>query len=555
MAEQQQLERKKSGWWWIPSLYYAEGIPYNIAMVVSVVMYKTLGISNAAIAFWTSILYLPWTIKPLWSPFIDVVWTKRRWVIWMQFTLALIFLAIGIVMQLPFYFPVSIALLWIVAFASATHDIAADGFYMLGLSEHEQAWFVGIRSTFYRLATITAVGLLVMFAGYIQTHTGLEAVSFDVNAVPDIQVQSIDPQAIQVVAESGKPRILHFPEEINIPVKSESVDTVDVYFILSGKPQNEKVVTVNFGKKKGSPDILLLSGNRFEFSRQNWNIPQRAILSLNRNLKEAATAEFAATAGDVPLSWTFSFGLLAVMLLVFGLYHKFILPKPYDESSSTTKEIFASYVDVFRTFFQKKGIIAGILFLLFYRLAESQLIKLASPFLLDARENSGLALATSQVGIAYGTVGIIMLLLGGLLGGFVAAKQGLKKWIWWMALAINIPDLVYVFMSHTMPDSFATVVTCVGIEQFGYGFGFTGYMLFMIYLAEGKYKTSHYAIATAFMALGMMIPGMISGAIQEWLGYQRFFVYVMMCTVPSFLILLFIKIDPSFGMRKEVATR
>jgi len=239
------------------------------------------------------------------------------------------------------------------------------------------------------------------------------------------------------------------------------------------------------------------------------------------------------------------------MLLAFTLYHKFALPHPADTTSGNTRDIFKSYGDVFVTFFKKEGIVPGILFLLLYRMAESQLVKLASPFLLDSQEVGGLALTTAQVGFVYGTIGIIALLIGGLLGGFLAARYGLKKWIWWMAIGINLPNLVYVFMSYVLPDSLFIVTICVAIEQFGYGFGFTGYMLYMIYLSEGKYKTSHFAITTAFMAFGMMIPGMISGYIQEFLGYQHFFVWVMFATIPSFVILMFIKLDPKFGMKKE----
>jgi len=549
-------EKRRSGWWWVPSLYYAEGIPYNIVMVVAVVMYKTLGVSNTAIAFWTSILYLPWTIKPIWSPFIDVTSTKRNWIIWTQLVLAMAFLGIALTVQLPLYFPITIFILWIVAFASATHDIAADGFYMLGLSEYEQAWFVGIRNTFYRFATITAMGLLVMFAGYVQTHTGLEAVNLEVQALPadQIAMQKWDRPVAPEMSEPGKPRILYHPEKVVVPLYEKGVnecDSVVVWFYLSGIPENGKTVVMNFGKKRGSQDIFLVSESRFEFNADNWNIPQKAVIKVNHALRESASAEFNAAAGDIPLSWTFSFGILALMLFAFAIYHKFSLPHPVDKAATESKEVLSSYLDVFKTFFRKKGIVAGILFLLLYRLAESQLVKLASPFLLDPREAGGLALSTSQVGIAYGTIGIIMLLVGGLLGGFLAAKYGLKKWIWWMALAINLPNIVYVYMSYAMPDNFLVVCACVGIEQLGYGFGFTGYMLFMIYIAEGIYKTSHYALATAFMALGMMIPGMISGKIQEILGYHHFFIYVMFCTIPSFIVLLFIKIDPNFGKKKN----
>ena len=546
---------QRSGWWWVPSLYYAEGIPYNIAMIVSVVMYKTLGISNTAIAFWTSILYLPWFLKPIWSPFVDVISTKRNWIIWMQILLGVTFFAVAATIGLPWFFPVTITILWLVAIASATHDIAADGFYMLGLDEHQQAWYVGIRSTFYRFATITAMGLIVMLAGFIEANTGLDPLKLKVYAVESQEApENLSTDSIIVSEQAGTPKILIFPETIKVPLHNPPLsqrDSTDLFVTLSGPPEPDQSVVVNFGRKGGSKDIALAGPGRFVFTRDNWNEIYKTTVKVDHKLDEPAEADFEATAGDTPLSWSVSFGLLGIMLLVFSIYHKFILPHPKDETSGKTGDIFKSYVDVFRTFFQKEGIVAGILFLLLYRLAESQLVKLASPFLLDSQESGGLALTTAEVGFVYGTIGIIALLIGGLIGGFLAARYGLKKWIWWMAVAINLPDLVYVFLSYNLPDDLFIVTISVAVEQFGYGFGFTGYMLYMIYLSEGKYKTSHFAITTAFMALGMMIPGMVSGYIEELLGYQHFFIWVMIATIPSFIVLKFIKLDPKFGMKKE----
>ena len=548
-------KNERSGWWWVPSLYYAEGIPYNIAMIISVVMYKTMGVSNTAIAFWTSILYLPWILKPIWSPFVDVISTKRKWIIWMQFVLAVTFFGIAATIGLPWYFPLTISILWIVAFASATHDIAADGFYMMGLDEHQQAWYVGIRSTFYRFATITAMGLIVMLAGFIEANTGLEPVGINVKAVPHTSIgKEFNPDSLLITAQPGEPKILIYPSEVQIPLYDEEIsqrDSTTLFIVLSAPPDANQTVIVNFGRKGGSKDISLDGPRRFEFNDKNWNIPVKTNVKADHRLQEEAEAKFEATAGDTPFSWAVSFSVLGFMLIAFALYHKFALPHPVDTAAGNTRDIFKSYGDIFVTFFKKEGIVPGILFLLFYRMAESQLVKLASPFLLDSQEVGGLALTTAQVGFVYGTIGIIALLIGGLLGGFLAARYGLKKWIWWMAIGINLPNLVYVFMSYVLPDSLFIVTICVAIEQFGYGFGFTGYMLYMIYLSEGKYKTSHFALTTAFMAFGMMIPGMISGYIQEFLGYQHFFVWVMIATIPSFIVLMFIKLDPKFGMKKE----
>jgi PAT family beta-lactamase induction signal transducer AmpG len=234
--------------------------------------------------------------------------------------------------------------------------------------------------------------------------------------------------------------------------------------------------------------------------------------------------------------------------LLLALYHLKALPLPATDHSSRVQ---AGYWDVLLSFFKKRGIVASLGFLFFYRFAESQLTKMASPFLLDSKENGGLALSLTEKGFAYGTVGLVALLAGGILGGIVAAKRGLKKWIWYMALAINVPNVVYVFMSITQPDNLFVINLCIALEQFGYGFGFTAYMLYMLYLAgQGEHKTAHYALATGFMALGMMLPGMISGYMQERLGYEMFFIYILICTIPSFLTVFFIKIDPAFGLKK-----
>ena len=549
---------KVSGWLWVPSLYFAEGIPYVVAMIVSVVMYKNLGVSNAAIAFWTSLLYLPWVIKPFWSPFVDILSTKRSWILIMQLILAVVFFLIAISIPLPIYFYLTLFLLWIVAFSSATHDIAADGFYMLGLDKHEQAFFVGIRSTFYRIAMITGQGLIVMLAGLIQSYTGLAPVDFEVRAVSPSAV--VDTSHVIIKGEikrEGEPGIVVSADRGYIRISGDSEacsDTLNVYVCLSSPPRDKKEIVVNFGFDEGNKDIYLVSQARFEFDKSNWNVPRKAQITVNPRLKEEASAVFKATAGNVPFSWTVSFLVLAVMFLLFVLYHRFMLPYPSEERKGNIKEIFSSYADVFITFFKKERIWAAMAFLLFYRFAESQLVKIASPFLLDAREVGGLGLTTTEVGFVYGTVGIIALTVGGILGGIVASAHGLKKWIWWMAIAINVPDGVYLFLSYYLPDNFLVVNACVAVEQFGYGFGFTGYMLYMIYIAQGKYKTAHFAITTGFMALGMMLPGMISGKIEELLGYQYFFIYVLLCTAVSFLVVALVKIDPEFGKKVEKGT-
>ncbi|MDH6315060.1 PAT family beta-lactamase induction signal transducer AmpG [Parabacteroides sp. PF5-5] len=412
--------KRSKPWAWIPSLYFAEGLPYVAVMTVSVIMYKNLGISNTDIAFYTSWLYLPWVIKPLWSPFIDLIKTKRWWVYSMQLLIGGGMAGIAFTIPADFYFQATLAFFWLMAFSSATHDIAADGFYMLGLSEDQQAFFIGIRNTFYRIAMLTGQGLLVMLAGLLEKSTG-----------------------------------------------------------------------------------------------------------------------------HIPFAWSIIFFILAGAFVGLSLWHKFILPYPKADAQRkdvTARTILNEFGKTFVSFFRKKGVIPALLFMLTYRLGESQLVKLASPFLLDKHEAGGLQLETAQVGFAYGTVGVISLLLGGILGGIAISKNGLKTWLWPMALAISLPNLVYLYMAYALPDSIVVINACVGIEQFGYGFGFTAYTMYLMLFSDGEYKTSHYALCTGFMALGMMLPGMTSGWIQEMIGYQQFFIWVMICCIPAFLVIPFLKI-------------
>ncbi|HMK38333.1 MAG TPA: MFS transporter [Bacteroidota bacterium] len=416
----------RNPWVWIPSLYFAEGLPYVVALTVSVIMYKRLGISNTDIALYTSLLYLPWVIKPLWGPVVDLVRTKRLWIVSLQLILGLLLCGVAIAIPVPGFFRATLVLFWLMAFASATHDIAADGFYMLGLKEHEQAAFVGVRSTFYRLAMITGQGVLVVVAGTIETHTG----------------------------------------------------------------------------------------------------------------------------GDTTFAWSVTFGILGAMFLVFFLYHRFMLPFPSsDAQAHGTQKPLAGFFSVFAAFFSKPRIGSTLAFLLLYRFAESQLIKLVSPFLLDPRSKGGLGLTTSEVGIVYGTVGIVALTLGGLVGGFVIPRRGLKFWLWPMVIIMHLPDLMFVYLSQVQPDNFLLINIAVAVEQFGYGFGFTAYMLYMIMVSEGDHKTAHYALCTGIMALGMMLPGMASGALQEWLGYPNFYLWVMVSTIPGFIVTALVKIDKDFGRK------
>ncbi|MBO4895896.1 MAG: MFS transporter, partial [Prevotella sp.] len=418
----------KNPWAWVPTLYFAEGVPYVAVMTISVIIYKRLGLSNTDITLYTSWLYLPWVIKPLWSPFVDMLRTKRWWILSMQILIAAALAGVAFTIPGPFWLQGSLSFFWLLAFSSATHDIAADGFYMLGLEQHEQAYFVGIRSTFYRIATIFSSGLLVGLAGVLQVLTR-----------------------------------------------------------------------------------------------------------------------------SISYAWSLVFYLIAGLFIALWLYHSWALPRPSEDThriQKTAADIITEFWNTLVTFFQKPQVWVGICFMLFYRMPEGLLAKVSALFLVDKMANGGLGLSDVEFGMVQGTVGVIGLTLGGILGGIAASRDGLKRWLWPMVMAITIPDLVYVYLSCALPSSLLIINICIFLEQFGYGFGFSAYMLYLIYYSQGEHKTAHYALCTAFMALSMMIPGLFAGALQEAVGYQAFFLIVIGCCAMTYIVASLLKIDPEFGKKK-----
>ena len=421
------MQKTKSGWSWIPSLYFAEGLPYFAVTAISVILYKRMGVSNTDIALYTSWLYLPWVIKPFWSPIVEIFSTRRKWIVATQLFMGALLAAVAFTIPVNAFFQWTLAFFWLLAFGSATHDIAADGFYMLGLSGEQQSFFSGIRSIFYRIATIFGQGGLIIIAGKLEEHTG-----------------------------------------------------------------------------------------------------------------------------SIATAWSITFGITAAIMLVLSGVHKLLLPTPQSDISrhaNGVKDAVQSFGKILADYFKKPGIVPALLFMLLFRLPEAQLVKLLNPFLLDSHEAGGLALSTEQIGITYGTIGVIGLIIGGIAGGIAISRKGLKYWLWPMVAAISLPDLAYVYLSIAQPSSQAIIDTCIFIEQMGYGFGFTAYMMYLIYFSRGQYPTAHYAISTAFMALGMMLPGMLSGYIQEHLGYTNFFIWVMICCAATFAVSAALKIDPDFGKK------
>jgi PAT family beta-lactamase induction signal transducer AmpG len=606
-------KKLKSPWGWIPTLYFAEGIPYVVVMTVSVIMYKRLGISNTDIALYTSWLYLPWVIKPFWSPFVDLLKTKRWWIVTMQLLIGAGLAGIALTLPAPAFFQYTLAFFWLMAFSSATHDIAADGFYMLALQEHQQAFFVGIRSTFYRLAMITGQGLLIILAGAIESRSGLKPVSFEVSSNTTQVAFRAKLAGDEVFTESRDDlQFVLSDSAISLPTNTISSDSADelraraknqnvqngfieetkpietepslwsvwvsdplkktlkkawgeveqkaassdegaigmVGIRLSSSPADARSIVLNIGRKSGDKNFKLIHGERLVFTSDNWNKYAWVLVQADPKLSRVESARFEGLSGNIPLAWSITFYVIAGLFILFFVYHRFVLPRPASDTTvAQGQNIMKEFGETLMSFVKKKNFMASIAFLLLFRLGESQLVKLASPFLLDAREDNGLGLTTSEVGWIYGTIGVAFLTMGGILGGYVASKKGLKYWIWWMTLAINLPNLVYVYLSYSTPSNFVLIASGVAIEQFGYGFGFTAYMLFMILFSEGKSKTAHFAFCTGLMALGMMVPGMISGWLQEIIGYQNFFVWVMICTIPGFFVVKFLRIDPKFGVK------
>lgn len=615
-----QNTKKRSPWAWIPTLYFAEGLPYVTAMTVAVIMYKRLGISNTDIALYTSWLYLPWVIKPFWSPFVDIIKTKRWWIITMQLLIGAGMAGVAFLIPVPFFFQATLAVFWLIAFSSATHDIAADGFYMLGLDSSQQSFFVGIRSTFYRLAMITGQGLLIIVAGGLESMTGMEPLQFTVESSNSAQTTLIDKNPTFKLPASDELTFVAFPEHVTLNTNNITPDSLKkikdfvllenqqngfvaeekvaikgenqswwtnsvsqplgsfikkhfgkngknifagdgkvgnaalVAVRLSKQPEAGKSVVLNASFAKGDKSISIISGERLVFNAENWNKPALLVVQLDYKLKDQVSAQFKGISGNIRLAWSITFFILSGLFFLFFIYHRFILPHPDSDKqleAGNFKEILRKFGETFASFFRKKGIILTLFYLLFYRLGEAMLVKMISPFMLDAREIGGLGLTTGQVGMVYGTIGILSLTLGGITGGIAASRKGLKYWLWPMALTITLPQLVYVLLSTFMPDNIMYVFISVAVEQFGYGFGFTAYMLYMIYFSEGEHKTAHFAISTGFMALGMMLPGMIAGWLQELVGYQHFFIFVILCAIPTLSLIPFIKIDKEFGIKKK----
>jgi MFS transporter, PAT family, beta-lactamase induction signal transducer AmpG len=431
-------------WYWIPFLNFASGLPYAIIMSVTSLMYKNLGIKNEDIGIYTSLLYLPWVVKPLWSPFIELYSTKKNWFVSMQLLIALAFIVIGFIIPTSHFFVATLAVFWVAAFASASNDVAIDGFYMSALAKEQQSFFLGIRSTFYRIAMLTGNGIIVIIAGYLE--------------------------------------------------------------------------------------------NKY---------------------------------GDKTRAWSYTLIIVGLIMAFLAVYNYFSTPKTENTIAinDTKSEKKSNFAEVFTSFFQKKQIGLIIAFILLFRLGESQLLKMLTPFLVDPNDKGGMELATKDVGVIYGTFGVLALVIGGILGGIAISKHGLSKWMLPMFLAMHLPIIGFILLAYFHPEAIIHIqflrfdyllnpyiTSVVVIEQFGYGFGFAAFMMYLIYVADGEHKTAHYSLATGFMALGMMLPGMVSGYIQQYLGYGKFFIWVFCATIPGLILSRFLEFPSDFGKKSPSPT-
>ena len=398
---------------WVPSLYLGESLPYAAVMLMSLVLYQEMGLTDTQITLYTGWLGLPWVIKPLWSPVVDGIKTKRWWILAMQLLIGASLALLAFTLPTSFWLQCSLALFMLIAFSSATHDICADGFYILGLTNKDQELYVGLRNTFYRIGMVLGQGGLVMLAGLLQ--------------------------------------------------KSEM---------------------------------------------------------------------------SIPLSWSITFLAVAGLMLMLAAYHWKALPKPDSDSPKGEKlNIFEDFGLTLKVFFTKPHLITALLFILLFRLPEGLLTKIVPLFLKRTIAEGGLALTDVQYGFVYGTLGVIGLLGGGIVGGWLVSKFGLKKMLWPLVLCITLPDIVYVYLSLVQSQSLPLIATCVFIEQVGYGLGFTAYTLYLVSFSHGERSTSVFSFCTAFQYLGgVMLPGMVSGWMSDQMGYQQFFIAVMGFCLVTFAV-------------------
>lgn len=430
------IQNRRSPISWVPTLYFAMGMPFVVLNMVCTLMFKGLDVSDAQIAFWTSIIMFPWTLKPLWSPLLEIYKTKKFFVIFTQIATGCIFGLVALALHLPNFFAVCIALLAIIAFSGATHDVAADGVYMASLSKDDQARYIGWQGAFYNIAKIAATGGLVYLAGMlIETYTG--------------DVTGLSPAAAAAAKHNGS-----------------------------------------------------------------------------------------------VMAWTIIMAVIGGIMVVLGLYNAKFVPsevKKDAEERPGFKETMVELGNVFVDLFRKRHILYYIFFIILYRFAEGFVMKIVPLFLKADRADQGLGLSEKEIGLCYGTFGAAAFVIGSILAGYYVAHRGLQKSLFSLCCVFNLPFVAYTLLAVYQPESLVLIGGGIVLEYFGYGFGFVGLTLFMMQqIAPGKHQMAHYAFASGIMNLGVMLPGMLSGYVSDGLGYRHFFIFVLFCTIPAFLITWFV---------------
>lgn len=430
------IQNRRSPISWVPTLYFAMGMPFVVLNMVCTLMFKGLDVSDAQIAFWTSIIMFPWTLKPLWSPLLEIYKTKKFFVIFTQIATGCIFGLVALALHLPNFFAVCIALLAIIAFSGATHDVAADGVYMASLSKDDQARYIGWQGAFYNIAKIAATGGLVYLAGMlIETYTG--------------DVTGLSPAAAAAAKHNGS-----------------------------------------------------------------------------------------------VMAWTIIMAVIGGIMVILGLYNAKFVPSEVNNDAEERpgfKETMVELGNVFVDLFRKRHILYYIFFIILYRFAEGFVMKIVPLFLKADRADQGLGLSEKEIGLCYGTFGAAAFVIGSILAGYYVAHRGLQKSLFSLCCVFNLPFVAYTLLAVYQPESLVLIGGGIVLEYFGYGFGFVGLTLFMMQqVAPGKHQMAHYAFASGIMNLGVMLPGMLSGYVSDWLGYRHFFIFVLFCTIPAFLITWFV---------------
>lgn len=586
-------EKNRTGWLWVPTLFFTESIIFIIITSVSVILYQKLDINNSEIILYTSLLYLPWLLKPFWSPIVDVIGTKKSWILFTEFSIAIGFLLITFLIQFPDSFQFTLIAFWIIAFIASLHDVAADAFYMLALKESKQSFFIGLRNSFYKFGIVATTTTVLLIANQSEKIFSVAPAEFKVVANPKkFFEETIKIDSFKVKENDGNIKLISRPSYLEISTKPKTKDQVNFYvnfarnlnimngfnfktiynedssntdeltgnigiikLFLSKKPseKSEFIIKPNF--VEGENKFKIIEGNSLRFTSLNWNKPAFVVIQVDSNVTSKISATFKAEVDKNTLSWSVTFGALSIFIFLLFIYHKFILPELSKDQSVVLKKSTAIGKEFFRSFaryFEKKKIIISILFILFYLFGKYQISKMMPLFLSDEIQNGGLKFLNYDVKLIKGIIAPFFFALGSILSGFIIYKKGLKTVKLPIMLLMNVTLIVYIYLSWFQQTNFWIVSSLVAIDNFSLGLGFSFIMMFMIYISDGDYRASHFAISFGFLSLGILLSEMSSTIINQALGYKFFFVWVIISTLPSFLLSKFVNIEYGFGKRKNL---